>query len=64
MDEIDELGRVLEECVAAFKQKDSIMEVGVLHETKKFLASGGTPQVPRSAPARMGPRHTQPPRQS
>ena len=45
MDEIDELGRVLEECVAAFKQKDSIMEVGVLHETKKFLASGGTPQV-------------------
>jgi len=36
---------VLEECVSAFKQKDSIMEVGVLQETKRFLAAGGTPQT-------------------
>jgi len=25
--------------------KDSIMEVGVLADTKRFLAAGGTPQV-------------------
>lgn len=42
---IEDTGGVLEECATVFKQKDSIMEVGVINDTKRFLAAGGTPQV-------------------